>query len=46
MNASIAERAELAAAGIPPFFESPVSALLIAIFLSGLIALTSLHTHR
>lgn len=38
--------ADLAAASIPPFFGSPVSGLLIVVFVFGLCALTSLHAHR
>ncbi|BAU32406.1 hypothetical protein [Microcella alkaliphila] len=37
---------ELAVASIPPFFDSPVSGLLIVVFASGLWALTPLHAHR
>lgn len=37
---------EVAAASIPPFFDSPVSVLLITVFAFGLCALTSLHAHR
>ncbi|MGY6497050.1 MAG: hypothetical protein ACXIUP_02365 [Microcella sp.] len=46
MDVVVAVRAEIAVASIPPFFDSPVSALLIVIFLSGLVSVASLHAHR
>jgi hypothetical protein len=46
MDASLTVAADVAAGSIPPFFGSPVSGLLIVVFLFGLAALTSLHAHR